>query len=155
MGTVPPRIIPPLGRVAPLETIATQKKLPLCKCMQCHEVKREVMSSGRCQACYDANEQRWQEQRARDGIAVDENLIGWMYLDTHPGLNDYLLRFLLQLRPSIKMALFFVFAHEQWQHIRVMERLGKRLYEERLPKDEPLSPGRGEIVPMECEVRYE
>lgn len=68
---------------------STQKKLPLRKCMQCHKMKREAISIGRCQACYDANE-------------MYENLIGWTdTTDTIPGLNDYVLYFLRWLKSRL------------------------------------------------------
>ncbi len=45
------------------------KKLPLRKCLQCHEMKREDFDD-RCQACYDANEQECQRQREPGLVTV-------------------------------------------------------------------------------------
>jgi hypothetical protein len=72
-----------------------QKKLPLRKCMQCHQMKREQFSV-RCRLCYETNEHAWLAQRAANGggPTPNANLIGWDYSDTLPGLNDYLLYFL-------------------------------------------------------------
>src|SRR6266446_7034422 len=70
------------------------RKLPLRKCLQCHEMKREDFHT-RCQACYEANEQYCQYQiEAGERFPIDRNLIGWVDATSQPGLNDYLWYFL-------------------------------------------------------------
>lgn len=139
-----------------------QKKLPLRKCMQCHKMKREAISSGRCQACYDANE-------------MYENLIGWTdTTETIPGLNDYALYFLRWLTSRLSQrdrgpqgqsntALIALMKAEEHEIGSTSSRLRSvaRYYPasdlwEVAPyvKDEPLPVERGPIEQIACEVRY-
>lgn len=182
MGTVPPRIIPPPGRVAPLETTPIQKKPPLRKCMQCHEVKRERFSV-RCQACEEANEWHYQKQKAAGAWPiVDENLIGWVYPDTIPGLYDYLLCFLRWLKSrfhrkresspqgqsnAAQLILMREVEHDQTgltaqqaaDALTMAFVHGKPSIYDFIPgyqpKDEPLPQEQYPVVQMECEVSYE
>ena len=87
------------------------KRLPLRKCLQCNEMKREDFHD-RCLACHDANEQEYQRQReAGERFPANRNLIGWFQATSYPYLGDYLWYFLkwcfmqLTLRadhPSVK-----------------------------------------------------
>lgn len=70
-------------------------KLPLRKCPQCRQVKREDIIHI-CQACYAANEQEFDEQEARSqGMPtkppmLNRNLIDYPYFNHTPALHEYM-----------------------------------------------------------------
>ncbi len=101
MGFVPPRFIPPsqlLDRPGnpELDIIISKfgrdlNKLPLRKCLQCKQLKREKLQSQKCQMCYEQNElEEYLEIETGEPIPLDRNLIYQPFSTTIPDPPDYL-----------------------------------------------------------------
>lgn len=74
------------------------EKLPLRKCLQCKQLKREELNGQKCQACYDQNKQDARivtyNEHGLPLPGLDRNLIYQPRATTLPEPHDYLWHFL-------------------------------------------------------------